>query len=188
MSDQFRQRKSVNGKTENTTTEEGRKLDALLDQHGKGAASITATPHSGASIQTLLMVVYVCISVMLLVLFCIRLLNLKKLSRRSPHIHLDDFTLVRTAGQGSAFSFFRWIFWDDDLELDSPEGRRILRHELTVIEPQADPQVIHEYWETNHHSSNTPWSTKLPASKKSDSDCKEYKFSGSRAMLIQQSI
>lgn len=31
---ELRQRKSGNDKPENTTTEEGRKLDALLDQHG----------------------------------------------------------------------------------------------------------------------------------------------------------
>lgn len=36
---------------------------------------------------------------------------------------------------------------------------------LTVIEPQADPQVIHENWEANHHSCNTPWSTKFPATR-----------------------
>jgi hypothetical protein len=68
-----------------------------------------------------------------MLVFCARLLRLGKLSRRSPHIQLDDFTLVRTAGQGSPFSFFHWIFWDESLELDSPEGRRILRHELTHV-------------------------------------------------------
>ncbi len=106
---------------------------ALLDQQGKGAPTAVANAHVAMNGQVVLMGIYICISALLLMLFCIRLLHLNKLSRRSPHIHLDDFTLVRTAAQGSPFSFFRWIFWDDNLELDSPEGRRILRHELTHV-------------------------------------------------------
>lgn len=106
---------------------------ALLDQKGSGTAPVMLNPPTGINWQVVLISSYLCISALLMLLFCTRLLHLGKLKHRSPHIQLDDFTLVRTAGQGSPFSFFHWIFWDDNLELDSPEGRRILRHELTHV-------------------------------------------------------
>jgi hypothetical protein len=34
--------------------------------------------------------------------------------------------------------------------------------EGSIVEPAADPEVVHEQWETDHHSSHTRRTAKLP--------------------------
>lgn len=38
---------------------------------------------------------------------------------------------------------------------------RLWVYDLAVIEPETDPEVIHEHGEPSHHRCHTPWSTEL---------------------------
>ncbi|HEX5552994.1 MAG TPA: M56 family metallopeptidase, partial [Chitinophagaceae bacterium] len=44
------------------------------------------------------------------------------------------FTLIRNRLNESPFSFFRFIFWNDQIALSSEEGGHILRHELVHVQ------------------------------------------------------
>lgn len=44
-----------------------------------------------------------------------------------------DINLVLTRADGTPFSFFKFIFWNEDIELQSESGKRILLHELTHV-------------------------------------------------------
>jgi TonB family protein len=46
---------------------------------------------------------------------------------------LDDIRVYHTNEQGTPFSFFRSIFWNDQIELHSRAGQQIFRHELFHI-------------------------------------------------------
>jgi hypothetical protein len=39
---------------------------------------------------------------------------------------------------------------------------RMRVREISVVEPAANPEVVHEHREAHHHSSNTPWATEFP--------------------------
>ena len=43
---------------------------------------------------------------------------------------------------------------------DSINGSR--NDEPAVIKPEANPQIVHEHGEPNHHGGDAPWTAKLP--------------------------
>lgn len=57
---------------------------ALLDQKGSGTAPVMLNPPTGINWQVVLISSYLCISALLMLLFCTRLLHLGKLKHRSP--------------------------------------------------------------------------------------------------------
>lgn len=58
---------------------------------------------------------------------------LSRLGRTSERQRLDGITLISTDAPGTPFSFFRWIFWDRALSIDSDSGKAIFRHELAHV-------------------------------------------------------
>jgi len=46
---------------------------------------------------------------------------------------LDDITIYHTSEKGTPFSFFRSVFWNDKVSLNSRAGQQIFRHELYHI-------------------------------------------------------
>ncbi|MCG2616649.1 T9SS type A sorting domain-containing protein [Terrimonas sp. NA20] len=60
--------------------------------------------------------------------------RLKKIMRRHPAEHLNGIRFINTSEPGTPFSFFRWLFWNDRIELSSQKGEQIFRHEVYHIE------------------------------------------------------
>lgn len=52
------------------------------------------------------------------------------LIRWNPIIHLKDFNLVMTNTKGTPYSFFSYIFWNRNLDVESRIGQQMLAHEL----------------------------------------------------------
>lgn len=83
--------------------------------------------------QDLVLAGYGVVVLGLLAAFAYKLWYIYRLYRRSPQKKLNAFTLVETSENGAPFSFFHWIFWNQDISVTSPEGEHILRHELTHV-------------------------------------------------------
>jgi N-acetylmuramoyl-L-alanine amidase len=66
-------------------------------------------------------------------LFAYHLFALVRLRRSAAATQLDAITLIPTDAPGTPFSFFRWIFWDQALPVDSENGQAIFRHELAHV-------------------------------------------------------
>lgn len=77
---------------------------------------------------------YAAVVVALLSAFGYRLWYIRKLHQRSPRKRLESITLIETREGGAPFSFFHWIFWNQDIAMSSMEGEHILRHELTHVQ------------------------------------------------------
>ncbi|MET0462728.1 MAG: T9SS type A sorting domain-containing protein [Chitinophagaceae bacterium] len=60
--------------------------------------------------------------------------RLKKIMRQHPAEHLNGIRFINTSEPGTPFSFFRWLFWNDRIELSSQKGEQIFRHEVYHIE------------------------------------------------------
>ncbi|HTJ12247.1 MAG TPA: N-acetylmuramoyl-L-alanine amidase [Dinghuibacter sp.] len=77
--------------------------------------------------------VYGAVALALLGILLYQVLRIVRLKRRAGQQRLDDVTLIETDAPGTPFSFFRWIFWDRALPVDSERGRAIFRHELAHV-------------------------------------------------------
>jgi hypothetical protein len=48
--------------------------------------------------------------------------------------NVGDVFLILTHAQGTPFSFFRYIFWNEEIDIRSEAGQQILKHELTHVQ------------------------------------------------------
>jgi len=74
------------------------------------------------------------VSVVLLLVFLHGIYNVFKLKSKSKITVTEHFDFVETSLKEAPFSFFRNLFWRNDLSLTDETGQRILKHELTHIQ------------------------------------------------------
>lgn len=55
---------------------------------------------------------------------------------------LDKVLFVRTNEPGTPFSFFRWLFWNNKIDLQSAEGKQIFRHEIFHIRQKHSIDIV----------------------------------------------
>ncbi len=79
------------------------------------------------------MVVYSVISFIMLFMLLSGLTRLIQLYRRYPRIDINGIDLILTKEKDAPFSFFNNIFWKTGIILHSPEGKRILEHEMVHV-------------------------------------------------------
>jgi len=104
------------------------------------AVTVYAKRNSGnfLSWQWIALLVTLSVSTIFFIRFLITIRHLRNLRRNRTFLRLPEATVYFVSEKGTPFSFFRSIFWGKEMEMNSREGRQILRHEL--------------YHVRNHHS------------------------------------
>ena len=64
------------------------------------------------------------------------------LKKQSPSLPLPEATLYFVSEKGTPFSFFKSIFWGKEMELDNPDGKQILRHEIFHVKQQHSLDIL----------------------------------------------
>lgn len=82
----------------------------------------------------LAMVVYFTVAAVLLTGMLRAFVNLYHLLKSNSCKNVGDVYLVLTQAKGTPFSFFRYIFWNEQIDLRSDAGKQILQHELTHVQ------------------------------------------------------
>jgi N-acetylmuramoyl-L-alanine amidase len=82
----------------------------------------------------ILIVFCISISLLFIIRFIKSLWNIRNLIRHYPITELMGYYLVMTNVKGTPFSFFRYIFWNESIDLNSEVGEKILAHEVVHIE------------------------------------------------------
>jgi N-acetylmuramoyl-L-alanine amidase len=70
------------------------------------------------------------------------LLYIKNISKKYPFERVSGLKFFTTTEPGTPFSFFRSIFWNKDLQFNSPDGQQIFRHELFHVEQKHSTDII----------------------------------------------
>ncbi len=83
---------------------------------------------------------YSLIVVMLAVSFVMMLMKIFRLKRNNPVEHFPEVDIITVSDKASPFSFFRNIFWNKEIDIESTGGQHILKHELAHV--------------TEHHSAD----------------------------------
>jgi N-acetylmuramoyl-L-alanine amidase len=71
------------------------------------------------------------------------LAKIRRLKKMNPSQLLGKIHFVSTEEPNTPFSFFRWLFWNKNIELQSPKGEQLFRHELYHIEQKHSYDVIY---------------------------------------------
>ena len=82
----------------------------------------------------ILFIALLLVSVVLIFVFLHGIYNVFKLKSKSKITVTEHFDFVETSLNEAPFSFFKNLFWRNDLSLTDETGQRILKHELTHIQ------------------------------------------------------
>ena len=86
---------------------------------------------------------YILIASLVLLRIIFSLLKIRRIVKNNPVEQLDKIHFVNTTEPGTPFSFFRWLFWNKKIELQSEKGEQIFRHELFHIEQKHSWDIIY---------------------------------------------
>lgn len=86
---------------------------------------------------------YVVMGIILFTRFCIAFIRVIRLANIYPGEKIDNIRFVHTNEPATPFSFFRWLFWNNKIELNSDNGQQIFRHELFHIRQKHSWDIIY---------------------------------------------
>lgn len=79
---------------------------------------------------------------LLLYLFFRSLLYIRRISRKHPYERIESLRFYRTNEPGTPFSFFRSVFWNDELPVHTAQGQHIFRHELFHVRQKHSADIL----------------------------------------------
>lgn len=77
--------------------------------------------------------IYFTVSAILLFALVRAFIRLYRLLKANACKNVGDVYLILTQAKGTPFSFFRYIFWNEEIDIRSEAGKQILQHELTHV-------------------------------------------------------
>jgi N-acetylmuramoyl-L-alanine amidase len=119
-------------------------LEVLTVDRGEEEV-LTGGPGAISKLLTLENGLYVLYGVGIVVLLWVlvrSLLYIKRISKQYPFERIGDLKFFTTREPGTPFSFFRSIFWNNDLAFNSHDGQQIFRHELFHVEQKHSTDII----------------------------------------------
>lgn len=72
----------------------------------------------------------------------VSLVQIRRLLRKHRVEKLEGVHFVNTEEPGTPFTFFRWLFWDKKIALDSENGMQVFRHEIFHIQQRHSWDVL----------------------------------------------
>lgn len=92
--------------------------------------------------RALLYALYALVALFGLVKIIVSVRKLRKIMREHPAEQLNGIRFINTSEPGTPFSFFRWLFWNNRIELSSQKGEQIFRHEVFHIEQKHSLDTV----------------------------------------------
>lgn len=84
--------------------------------------------------ESVLSLLYFAVGGFLLLMMIHALYQIYRLLKKYPCKKVEDVFLIITQAKGTPFSFFRYIFWNDEIDIRSASGKQILQHEFTHVQ------------------------------------------------------
>jgi len=94
------------------------------------------------TVQNFLLLLYLAVSVFLLMKFTMAINKIHQLLKKHSIEKWGIVSLVKTNEPGTPFSFFRLLFWNKKIDLQSQKGQQIFRHEWFHIQQKHSWDII----------------------------------------------
>jgi TonB-dependent SusC/RagA subfamily outer membrane receptor len=86
------------------------------------------------NIQQLYPVIYWIVTMVLFLVLLQTLFIIRSLLKKYPVQLIDKFSFVNTDDKNTPFSFLKYIFWNSNIDMDTPTGKQIFKHEVAHIQ------------------------------------------------------
>ncbi len=94
------------------------------------------------TLKNIISTLYILATIVLCIRFWLALAKVIRLVRVYPGEEIDNIRFIHTDDPATPFSFFRWLFWNNTIDLDSDNGQQIFRHELFHIRHKHSWDII----------------------------------------------
>ncbi|RZJ45649.1 MAG: peptidase m56 blar1, partial [Chryseobacterium sp.] len=74
------------------------------------------------------------VSVFLIIRLILGIIRIQSIKNKFPNETIEGIKFYQTNLNNAPFSFFRNLFWKESIQLDSPVGQQILKHEMVHIQ------------------------------------------------------
>lgn len=108
-------------------------LSIIADNNAEIDANLARSRYQ-LSWEAFAVATYFLIAVIMLGLLVFGLIRLYVLLKKHSCKNVGDVYLILTQVKGTPFSFFRYIFWHEAIDLRSDAGQKMLEHELTHVQ------------------------------------------------------
>ena len=108
-------------------------LSIVADNNAEIDANLAKTSYQ-FTWEGLAVAAYFLIAAIMLGLLVVGLVRLYVLLKKHSCKNVGDVYLILTQVKGTPFSFFRYIFWHEAIDLRSDAGKKMLEHELTHVQ------------------------------------------------------
>jgi hypothetical protein len=89
-----------------------------------------------------LYVLYAAVIAVILFTLVRTFMYIRRISKKYPYEVINNLKFYNTSEPGTPFSFFRSIFWNRELTLDSEKGQQIFRHELFHVQQRHTVDIM----------------------------------------------
>ncbi len=103
---------------------------------------ITTSSQNNTSIEIWFLFSYIFIALLLLASFMYSLMRIFSIAKTNSVRRIEKIRLIETEVNGSPFSFLDMIFWNKAIDISSPDGQRIFRHELVHVKEKHSIDII----------------------------------------------
>ncbi len=93
-------------------------------------------------VDNALLLLYVLMAAFLFIRLVKSVLQLFIIKNKYKAEKLQNVQLFRTNEPGTPFSFFNWLFWDNNIVMESDNGKQIFKHELYHIQQKHSWDII----------------------------------------------
>jgi TonB family protein len=100
--------------------------DAFVEESAKSSAINWSAEYVGV-------LCFLLVSTVFFVRLLLGLLKMRRLISTSPTKRWNNINFIFTTAKGAPFSFFKYIFWNQNIDVETTEGKHILQHELTHV-------------------------------------------------------
>jgi hypothetical protein len=95
---------------------------------------VIAAPQHSWSITQFYPVLYLAVSVIMAFIFLQGIYLIIRLLRKYPSHKIDSISFINTEAKGTPFSFLRYIFWNDNIDINTTTGNQIFKHEVAHVQ------------------------------------------------------
>ncbi|MFC4162551.1 M56 family metallopeptidase [Epilithonimonas zeae] len=114
------------------TIETDKNLYLLLSQLNQN--QLQTTTNYDITIYSVFYAIIGVVSIILLIRLIVGILRIQSIKKQFPNETIEGIKFYQTNLNNAPFSFFRNLFWKQTIQLDSPVGQQILKHEMVHIQ------------------------------------------------------
>jgi TonB-dependent SusC/RagA subfamily outer membrane receptor len=94
---------------------------------------ITITANRGISSEQWMLIAYCLASFIVLIITVLSLFKILSVIKSHTVRVIRDIKFINTKVKGTPFSFFKFIFWNEEIDLQTETGQQIFQHELVHV-------------------------------------------------------